>query len=343
MLVRKIIHIDMDAFFAAIEQRDNPSLRGHPVAVGGDPNRRGVVAAASYEARAFGIHSAMAMATALRRCPALIIVKPRMNYYRQIAQQIRQIFLSVTPVIEPLSIDEAYLDVTDNLDFHGSATLIAQHVIEQIYQQTQLTASAGVSYCKFLAKYASDQNKPNGFYTIEPEAALSLIAKMPVSHFYGIGPATQRKLNQLGIYTGKDLRQANRLQLRRLLGKSADFYYQLAYGVDDRAVQSSRVRQSIGNELTFDTDTCDSRQINHMAEQLLQKSWSLLGEKHYIAKTLTLKIKYSDFTVKTKSHTHSAPIRLSGICSADFTGPIMAFVRTPSYPLGGGELLSFGQ
>lgn len=308
MAVRKIIHIDMDAFFAAIEQRDNPALQGRPVAVGGDPSRRGVVATASYEARVFGIHSAMAMATAMRRCPALTVIKPRIDYYRQISQQIRQIFISITPRIEPLSIDEAYLDVTDCPEFQGSATLMAKYLLEQIYQQTQLTASAGVSYCKFLAKYASDINKPNGLYTIKPEEALVLIANLPVGQFYGIGPATEKKLKRLGINTGKDLRQANPRQLRQLLGKNADFYYQLAHGVDNRLVQRSRLRQSIGHEMTFDRDTEDRRQINYLAEQLLQKAWQLLEAKGYRAKTLTVKIKYADFTIKTRSHTPIAPI-----------------------------------
>lgn len=306
--MRKIIHIDMDAFFASVEQRDNPSLRDKPIAVGGRPEQRGVVATASYTARQFGIRSAMPMATAVRLCPELIIVRSNMSHYRQVAEQIREIFTRFTDKIEPLSIDEAYLDVSESHDFQGSATLIAQHILATIEQETQLTASAGISYCKFLAKYASNLNKPNGSYTITPNQALAIIATLPIEKFHGIGPATQKKLNQLNIYTGRDLRHADINQLRQQLGKSAEFYYQLAHGRDNRSIQTHRERKSLGNETTFDHDIDNKEHLLKKLEKLMDETWQQLIHKGLSAMTLTVKIKYADFTLQTKSHTQSSPI-----------------------------------
>lgn len=306
--MRKIIHIDMDAFFASVEQRDNPALRGKPIAVGGRPDQRGVVATASYAARQFGIHSAMPMATAVRLCPELIIVRSNMTHYRQIAESIREIFSRFTDKIEPLSIDEAYLDVSASTDFQGSATLIAQHILATITEETHLTASAGVSYCKFLAKYASNINKPNGIYTITPEQALAIIADMPIEKFHGIGPATQKKLNQLGIYNGLDLRNSHRQRLQQQLGKNADFYYQLAHGHDNREIRTSRERKSLGSETTFSQDITDIARLLVKLTGLVTEIWQQLIKKDLLATTITVKIKYADFHLQTKSHTQTSPI-----------------------------------
>ncbi len=307
-MTRKIIHIDMDAFFASVEQRDNPELRGKAIAIGGQPEKRGVVATASYEARKFGIKSAMPMATAVKLCPDLMIVRPRISYYREISEQIREIFSRFTQYIEPLSIDEAYLDVSKSEDFQGSATLLAQHILQTIHEETQLTASAGVSYCKFLAKYASNINKPNGVFTITPAQALEIIGKIPVEKFHGIGPATQKKLNQMGIFTGKDLRHSDLRELQKRLGKSANFFHDLANGKDNREIRIDRIRKSIGNETTFSKDISDYQQLWQQLEILLEQSWQSLMKKNLFASTITIKIKYHDFTLRTKSYTQSSPI-----------------------------------
>lgn len=306
--MRKIIHIDMDAFFASVEQRDHIGLQGLPVAVGGSPNQRGVVSTASYEARQFGIHSAMPMATAARLCPDLIIISPRIAYYRQIAEHIRHIFARFTDKVEPLSIDEAYLDVSDNDAFRGSASLLARHILDTIFSETQLTASAGVSYCKFLAKYASNINKPNGIFTITPDNAQTVIDKMPVEKFHGIGPATQKKLNALGIYHGLDLRQAHLPLLQQQLGKTADFYYQLAHGKDNRPIRTSRERKSLGTETTFSQDLSNPQQIKKQLQLLLDSAWKDLHKHDILPATLTLKIKFHDFSLQSKSFTQTTPI-----------------------------------
>lgn len=306
--MRKIIHIDMDAFFASVEQRDNSGLKGLALAVGGDPKQRGVVATASYEARQFGIHSAMPMATAVRLCPDLIIISPRIAHYRAIAEQIRQIFARFTALVEPLSIDEAYLEVTDNDAFAGSASLLARHILDTITAETQLTASAGVSYCKFLAKYASNINKPNGFYTVTPDKSQALIDNMAVEKFHGIGPATQKKLNALGIYRGQDLRRADIDLLRRELGKTADFYHQLAHGIDNRPIRTHRERKSLGTETTFTEDISDKKQLKTALLKLLDSAWQDLSRQPILPTTLTLKIKYFDFSLQSKSFTQTTPI-----------------------------------
>lgn len=306
--MRKIIHIDMDAFFASVEQRNQPALRGQPIAVGGDPKKRGVVATASYEARAFGVHSAMPMATAIKRCPALIVVPSNIAEYRRVAMQIRDIFARFSDLIEPISIDEAYLDVTHNDDFSGSATRVAQAILNTISEETQLTASAGVSYCKFLAKYASNVNKPNGIYTITPANARQIIDQMPIGKFHGIGPATEKKLQQLAIKTGFDLRHASLDALTQLLGKNARFYYELAQGKDNREVRAERIRKSYGSETTFANDLTAPTQLAQELSHLLNTTWTSLAKHQLTPKTLTIKIKYQDFSLHTRRLTEPAGI-----------------------------------
>src|SRR6478735_7354344 len=250
---RKIIHIDMDAFYASVEQRDNPELRGKPVAVGGSAER-GVVAAASYEARKFGVRSAMPSVTAKRQCPDLIFVRPRFEVYKAISRQIRDIFAEHTPVIEPLSLDEAYLDVTENLQGIPLARDVALLIREKIKSETGLNASAGISYNKFLAKLASDHRKPNGQYVISPEMGAAFVESLPVGKFHGIGPATSAKMNGLGIFTGKDIRNQSLEFLNANFGKSGAYYYWISRGVDDRPVRANRIRKSVGAETTFSAD-----------------------------------------------------------------------------------------
>jgi DNA polymerase-4 len=251
--LRKIIHIDMDAFYASVEQRDNPELRGKPVAVGGS-RERGVVAAASYEARQFGVHSAMPSITAKRKCPDLIFVKPRFDAYKAISLQIREIFAAYTPVIEPLSLDEAYLDVTENLKGISLATQIAEEIRARVRAETELTASAGVSYNKFLAKLASDHRKPDGLFVITPKMGPAFVETLPVRKFHGIGPATARKMSALGIETGFDLKGQTLEFLQHHFGKAGSYYYWAARGVDERPVRADRTRKSVGAENTFPAD-----------------------------------------------------------------------------------------
>ena len=250
---RKVIHVDMDAFYASVEQRDNPALRGRPVAVGGS-RERGVVAAASYEARRFGVHSAMPSVTAKRSCPELVFVKPRFDVYKEVSLQIRAIFSEYTSLIEPLSLDEAYLDVTENLKGVEYATQIAREIRARIWDETSLTASAGISVNKFLSKMASDQNKPNGQFVITPDMAPSFVASLRIGKFHGIGQKTEEKMNRLGIFTGLDLRAKSVDFLRQNFGKSGIYYYWIARGIDERPVQPDRVRKSVGAENTFEHD-----------------------------------------------------------------------------------------
>jgi len=251
---RKIIHVDMDAFFASVEQRDQPEYQGQPLIVGGQPNSRGVVAACSYEARKFGIHSAMPSSRAYRLCPKAIFVKPRFEAYRAVSNQIREIFWRYASQVEPLSLDEAYLDVSYTEAFDGSATRIAQAIKADILSTTKLNASAGVSYNKFLAKIASDMDKPNGLYVIKPEQGMDFVANLPVGQFHGIGPATEAKMQKLGIHTGADLRNKSLAQLVERFGKSGQYYYNIARAIDERPVRSQRVRKSLGKETTFAED-----------------------------------------------------------------------------------------
>jgi DNA polymerase-4 len=269
---RKIIHIDMDAFYASVEQRDDPELRGKPVAVGGS-RERGVVAAASYEARRFGVKSAMPSVTAKRRCPGLIFVRPRFDVYRAVSQQIREIFAAYTPLIEPLSLDEAYLDVTQNLKAMSSATEIAEEIRARIRSETGLTASAGVSYNKFLAKMASDERKPDGLFVITPRMGPAFVEALPIGRFHGIGPVTRARMEGLGIRNGGDLKAQPLLFLQQQFGKAGPYYYALARGIDDRPVCADRIRKSIGCETTFTADLSTLDEARVALGPLIAKVW----------------------------------------------------------------------
>ena len=297
---RKIIHIDMDAFFASVEQRDNPELRGKPVAVGGS-RERGVVAAASYEARAFGVRSALPSVTAKRRCADLIFVTPRFDVYKAVSIQIREIFAEYTLLIEPLSLDEAYLDVTENLKGIASATEIAKDIRAKIRRETNLTASAGVSYNKFLAKLASDHRKPDGLFVITPKMGPSFVEKLPVEKFHGVGPATTAKMNRLGIATGLDLRAQTLPFLQRHFGKSGAYYYWIARGVDERPVRADRVRKSVGAENTFAQDLHAFEPMRDALEPIITKVWRHCEATSIRGRTVTLKVKFADFQQITRS------------------------------------------
>jgi DNA polymerase IV len=297
---RKIIHIDMDAFFASVEQRDNPELRGKPVAAGGSLER-GVVAAASYEARKFGVRSAMPSVTAKRRCPELIFVTPRFDVYKAISLQIREVFAEYTPIIEPLSLDEAYLDVTENLKGMASATEIAEAIRAKIRRETNLTASAGVSYNKFLAKVASDQNKPNGLFVITPKMGSAFVENLPVEKFHGVGPATTAKMNRLGIETGLDLRAKTLPFLQQHFGKSGTYYYWIARGVDERPVRANRVRKSVGSENTFAQDLHTFEPMRDALETIIGKVWRQCQATGIRGRTVTLKVKFANFQQITRS------------------------------------------
>lgn len=301
--LRKIIHIDMDAFYAAVEQRDNPAYRNKPVIVGGRPDSRGVVATCSYEARLYGVHSAMPSAQAARLCPNAIFIKPRFEAYREASEAIRRIFTHYCEQVEPLSLDEAYLDVTASELYRGSATLLAKQIKQDIHRQTQLSASAGISYNKFLAKMASDLNKPDGLSLITPEQALGFIEGLPVGKFHGIGPATERKMRALGIHTGLDLRQMPLPLLQQHFGKAALHYYDIARGIDHRPVNAHRDRKSVGVETTFEHDIANPAQVIGQLQALLQQALAKLAEKRLEAHTLTVKIKYQDFVQITRSRT----------------------------------------
>jgi DNA polymerase IV len=297
---RKIIHIDMDAFYASVEQRDNPDLRGKPVAVGGS-RERGVVAAASYEARKFGVRSAMPSITAKRQCPDLIFVKPRFDAYKAVSLQIREIFAEHTPLIEPLSLDEAYLDVTDNRQGIATATEIAMAIRAKIRAETTLTASAGVSYNKFLAKLASDHRKPDGLFVITPKRGSAFVEKLPVGKFHGVGPATAAKMNKLGIETGLDLRAQSMPFLQRHFGKAGAYYYWIARGVDDRPVLANRMRKSVGAENTFSVDLFTFEAARDALAPIIEKVWHYCESAETHGRTVTLKIKYADFQQITRS------------------------------------------
>ncbi|ADJ22569.1 DNA-directed DNA polymerase [Hyphomicrobium denitrificans ATCC 51888] len=304
---RKIIHVDMDAFYASVEQRDNPELRGKALAVGYGA-KRGVVAAASYEARAFGVRSAMPSTTAIRQCPELIFVQPRFDAYRAVSQQIRAIFARYTDVIEPLSLDEAYLDVTANPRGLPTASDTATEIRACILSETGLTASAGVSYNKFLAKLASDMRKPNGQYVIPPQRGAEFIATLPVKKFHGIGPVTAAKMNALGIQTGADLRSQSIEFLQRQFGKSGAWYYAIARGEDDRPVEPNRPRKSSGSETTFSEDRVIPAEIEAGVLEMADDVWAWCEKNQSFGATATVKIKYADFRIVTRSRTASRPI-----------------------------------
>lgn len=303
---RRIIHIDMDAFFASVEQRDDPTLRGRPVAVG-YAGARGVVAAASYEARRFGVRSAMPSSTALRNCPELLFVKPRFDVYRAVSQQIRAIFSDYTPLIEPLSLDEAYLDVTANLRGLPSATATAAEIRERILAETGLTASGGISYNKFLAKLASDQNKPNGQFVITPAQGARYVERLAVSRFHGIGPKTAAKMNAVGIATGADLRAQPLQVLQSRFGKAGAWYHAIARGEDDRPVNPNRERKSSGSETTFETDLTDPAAIEAGVLSQADEVWAWCEKASMYGRTVTVKVKYADFQIITRSRTLISP------------------------------------
>ncbi len=305
--LRKIIHVDMDAFYASVEQRDDPALRGKPVAVGG-VGERGVVAAASYEARTFGIRSATASTTARRRCPDLIFVKPRFDVYKEVSSQIREIFAEYTSLIEPLSLDEAYLDVTDNLKGIVSATLIAEEVRAKIRGRLDLTASAGVSYNKFLAKLASDHDKPDGLFVITPRMGLAFVEDLPVGRFHGVGPATTAKMNRLGIFSGRDLRARPLAFLQEQFGKAGAFYFSIARGIDHRPVSADRVRKSVGAENTFARDLTTFEEMRDELRTILDKLWRYCEGSGVRGRTVTLKVKFADFQQITRSRSVPDPL-----------------------------------
>lgn len=306
-MIRKIIHIDMDAFFASVEQRDQPELRGKPVAVGGSA-QRGVVAAASYEARKYGVRSAMPSVTAIRKCPQLIFVKPRFEVYKQVSMQIRSIFAEYTPIIEPLSLDEAYLDVTENLKGLKSAILIARQIKQRIKETTQLTASAGVSYNKFLAKIASDQNKPDGMFVILPEEGENFVANLPIERFHGIGKVTAEKMHGLGLFTGNDLKKQSESFLRLHFGKAGGHYYKISRAQDDRPVEADRIRKSSGSENTFTEDLESEEEIVNGISSLMDDVWKWCERTNVYGRTITVKIKFNDFQVITRSKSTMLPI-----------------------------------
>lgn len=302
-LSRKIIHIDMDAFFASVEQLDRPELRGLPVIVGGAPKSRGVVAACSYEARAFGIHSAMPCVRAHQLCPQAIFLRPRMARYQEISRQVMALLYRYTPLVEPLSVDEAFLDVTDNLLSEPSATRIAEAIRAAIRETTGLTASAGVSYNKFLAKIASGHHKPDGMTVIPPDRAEAFIATLPIGKFHGVGRVTEQRMHELGVRTGGDLRRFSCQDLVRVFGKSGRFFHDIARGLDPRPVEPARLRKSIGSETTLAEDILDYARVSAVVYQLVRQVASSLERKRTGGRTLSLKVRYSDFTTITRSCT----------------------------------------
>ena len=300
--LRKIIHVDMDAFFASVEQRDNPELRGKPVAVGGSSGR-GVVAAASYEARRFGVRSAMPSVTAKRLCPDLIFCKSRFDVYREVSQQIRAIFRHHTDLVEPLSLDEAYLDVTEDKLGIGSATRIAELIRQEIRAKTRLTASAGVSYNKFLAKIASDQNKPDGLCVIRPAEGARFVAELPIRRFHGVGPKGAEKMARLGIETGGDLAARDIAWLRAHFGSFAEYLFRAARGIDLRPVRSSRIRKSVGGERTFSRDLSSGGELRETLEDIIDIVWTSIERAEARGRTVTLKLKYTDFQIFSRAKT----------------------------------------
>ncbi len=300
--LRKIIHVDMDAFYASVEQHDNPDLKGKPVAVGGG-SKRGVVSAASYEARRFGVRSAMSGYIAKRNCPDLIFVKPRFDRYKEVSQQVRSIFFEYTDLVEPLSLDEAYLDVTENKKGNPSATLIAQEIRQKVFDKTGLTASAGISINKFIAKVASDYNKPNGQKTVNPEEVLPFLENLEIRKFYGVGKVTAEKMYNLGIFTGKDLKTKSLEFLEENFGKSGLFYHNVVRGIHLSEVKPHRIPKSVGAERTFSENLSSEIFMLEKLENIANELERRLQKSAISGKTVTLKIKYSDFTLQTRSKT----------------------------------------
>ncbi|HWP98943.1 MAG TPA: DNA polymerase IV [Vicinamibacterales bacterium] len=307
--VRRILHIDMDAFYASVEQRDDPSLRGRPVAVGGSPDSRGVVAAASYEARAFGVRSAMPMARALRLCPSLVVVPPDFEKYRAVSAQVFRLFRSVTPLVEPVSLDEAYLDVTENAWHEPVATNVARRLKALIRDETGLTASAGVAPNKFLAKIASGWKKPDGLTVIPPDRVEPFLERLPVEALWGVGPVTARRLRARGIARLADVRTADPAVLREAVGSLADWLQQLARGQDDRPVVPDRPAKSCGTETTYPRDLTELPVIRAAVAEMVQDVAAWLARRRRLARTVTVKVRYADFRTVTRSRTLPAPTR----------------------------------
>lgn len=301
-LLRKIIHVDMDAFYASVEQLDNPELRGKAIAVGGG-GPRGVVSAASYEARKFGVRSAMSGYLAKKLCPHLIFVKTNFERYREMSARIRKVFHEYTDLVEPLSLDEAYLDVTENKKDNPSATLIAREIRQKIFEATGLTASAGISVNKFIAKVASDYNKPNGQKTVNPDEVITFLEDLPIGKFYGVGKVTTEKMYQLGIFTGRDLKAKSIEYLTEHFGKSGGYYYYVVRGIHNSEVKPHRIAKSVGTEHTFDENLSSEVFMEEKLELIAHELDKRLDKKKTAGKTVTLKIKYSDFTVQTRSKT----------------------------------------
>jgi len=305
--MRRILHIDMDAFYASVEQRDKPHLRGLPVVVGGDPEHRGVVAAASYEARQFGVRSAIPMARAVRLCPSLVIVRPDFSRYQRVSQQVFAIFRSVTPLVEPLSLDEAYLDVTENAWGETLGQSVAQRLKHEIKETTGLTASAGVAPNKFLAKIASGWKKPDGLTVIAPERVEQFLHKLPVDALWGVGPVTAQRLRERGIERLVDVRTVDQHVLRDAVGSGADWLRQLADGIDDRPVEPHQEAKSSGTENTFSEDLTEIAEIRHELDEMARDGAAWLERKGLTCRTVTIKVRYSDFTTITRSHSQTPP------------------------------------
>lgn len=305
---RKIIHVDMDAFYASVEQRDNPALRGRPVIVGGPPERRGVVSTCSYEARKFGIHSAMASSRAVKLCPQAVFLKPRFEAYHRVSLQVRDIFADYTELIEPLSLDEAYLDVSENLSGKRSATDTASEILSRIHAATGLTASAGVSCNKFLAKVASDFKKPNGLTVVRPGEAAAFLSELPVRKFFGVGRVTEKRMAELGIHLGRDLLRFSKEELTAQFGKSGAYFYHIARGEDDRPVEVSRERKSIGREHTYPRDIGSPEEMLSQLTTIAGEVSGHLAEAGVTGRTVTLKVKFHDFTSITRSSSPGHPV-----------------------------------
>jgi len=307
--VRRILHIDMDAFYASVEQRDNPAIRGKPVVVGGDPTKRGVVGASSYEARAFGVRSAMPMSRAVRLCPSLIIIHPDFQKYRTVSEQVFAIYRSVTPLVEPLSLDEAYLDVTENTWRETLGVTVAQRIKQAIKETTSLTASAGVAPNKFLAKIASGWHKPDGLTVIAPGRIESFLQGLSVEALWGVGPKTAERLRAHGIEKLVDVRTRSIDELRQIVGSAAEWLHDLSHGRDDRPVDPDQERKSCGSECTYETDLTDLARIRAEVDDMARDAAKWLDRHTLFARTIVIKVRYSDFTTITRSHSEPQPTR----------------------------------
>lgn len=326
-MTRRIVHIDMDAFFASVEQRDNPELRGKPVAVGGS-SLRGVVAAASYEARKYGVRSAMPSVTARKRCPDLIFVKPRFEVYSRVSRQIRSIFLEYTPLVQPLSLDEAFLDLTEAAEIFGSATAIAREIKRRILEETGLTASAGVSVNKFVAKVASAMNKPDGLTVVRPDQIERFVARLPIEDFFGVGKVTASKFHKLGVFNGADLRALSEGELVKQFGRSGRYFYHVSRGIDDRSVQPDRRRKSLGAERTFFENIVDHDELTRRLVDIADRVWERVERAEVFGRTVTVKIKYLDFEIRTRSRSLS-----QAVSTADELQTVACeLLRTPEWP-----------